>query len=588
MRVTNWEDPVHARLQRRFVRFLSSNVEDRAEEVLSTAFNALMDRVRIELVPAYPLAPAAAPPVYAPWHISLFLTKILRNTASYVEKYSLSPRVSKRIQEELAPGLGRVALPVERIFEKKYSSLDDRDRALVEQLLNLGHATVGGVLTLWQVRANIVGERDEEGEKYVKEFIKPLLLGGDAASLEESLPVTLRAEVLDGVEELSEQFESDAELRGFATLAAAVRLSVGEEFRALVTYSTEADRLPVSRDDCFVATLHLLLAAAMTSEVFSARALYENLVAAAALEEALGTREPRRSVRLAFQRAVRDVCTAEGEQPGDLQTRVRVVENALGMMLRLPAGEGRAVRVEAYREAVDEALGSGAPMSAALRDRCMRAATALDVDQAFASKYVTGILRSKFDRFVGQMLMTADTALAMPELSAIFVGQVADVAAQCDLASPDAAQRTGLLAGAVFESVLEAALEEEGKKNIDRVDSLIRKAHNIAMHPVVLDVRRGGKSVLEIGVRMLASKVPPSRLLQLIRGLEALRQRALGRAIDDSAPAWREAGAADPEYAAFLLELQSSLLKEHSAGTIYARTLATKLTSFVSLFDVCM
>ena len=82
-----------------------------------------------------------------------------------------------------------------------------------------------------------------------------------------------------------------------------MRDTAGEEIRALVTYETDSEDMPVSRDALFVSVLAGLVSEAITSvskndnDAFDLRGLYENLLAMVGLEEAIGTREPRNSCK---------------------------------------------------------------------------------------------------------------------------------------------------------------------------------------------------------------------------------------------------------------------------------------------------
>jgi hypothetical protein len=569
MRVSNWEDPLHARLQRRFVRFLSTNVEDKSEEILSRAFDALVDRVQVRLPAAasarYTLT--SAPVSYAPWEQCLLLTKVIRNTAEYVDRLSLAPKLSRRIQEELAPELGRIAAPIELLVDKGFSRLDGKDRALVEAMLNLGHAVVGGVLSLWQVRSNMVGSLpppDSESQERVKEFIRPLVLASGPEGVAESLPATLRDDSVETVADLLEQVpDAPPLLRSCAVLATAVRTAVSDDFRALVTYSVDKERLPESRDDCFTAALQTVLAAALILPEFNSRALFENLVAMAALEEALGTREPRRCVKQALRSAVRDASVSSAA-PADVQSRLNVLAAALTMILRLPAGDGARVALVAFKDAVSSTLSQGVSPDA--RERCLKIAATLRIDQKIADAYMGSLLKERFDKFAGQMLLSADTALAIPELADVFIKQVEEAGRQCGLTDDEVRGRVRLLAAAIVQSVLESAVTEELRRNSDRVEALGRKAYDVQRHPIV---KAAGSSILGMAVTMLSSKAGTQQLLVLVRALEMLRQRASGKGDKAGGSTWSESPSLeDPGFAEFLLELQSILVKEHSAGMV--------------------
>ena len=54
--MNNWVGPVYARLQRRFVRFLSSNVEEKEDEIYLQAFDKLLEKIDYEVHPKYTLS----------------------------------------------------------------------------------------------------------------------------------------------------------------------------------------------------------------------------------------------------------------------------------------------------------------------------------------------------------------------------------------------------------------------------------------------------------------------------------------------------------------------------------------------------
>jgi hypothetical protein len=108
MRLTNWVSPVYARLQRRFVRFLASNVEEKMEEMVDTSFDRLLKRVKIEISPPYALTGSSSSSVgeesriYPAWELAAFVIKLLRNTVAGIELPSLEAKVTRMFQQELA------------------------------------------------------------------------------------------------------------------------------------------------------------------------------------------------------------------------------------------------------------------------------------------------------------------------------------------------------------------------------------------------------------------------------------------------------------------------------------------------------
>lgn len=49
LRLQNWVSPIYARLQRRFVRFQASNVDDQIEEMTEASFDKLLRRVKVSV-----------------------------------------------------------------------------------------------------------------------------------------------------------------------------------------------------------------------------------------------------------------------------------------------------------------------------------------------------------------------------------------------------------------------------------------------------------------------------------------------------------------------------------------------------------
>ena len=118
LRLNSWVTPVYARLQRRFVRFLASNVDDKMEEMTSTSFDKILEKVNIDVTPRYLLSNIAISEpnsIYAPWNLASFIIKMLRNTltsSSSSEYMSIEAKVASKYQNVLAykmRGIGKVS-----------------------------------------------------------------------------------------------------------------------------------------------------------------------------------------------------------------------------------------------------------------------------------------------------------------------------------------------------------------------------------------------------------------------------------------------------------------------------------------------
>jgi hypothetical protein len=92
-----------------------------------------------------------------------------------------------------------------------------------------------------------------------------------------------------------------------------------------------------------VCVLTGVLTEALTSPAFDVHALHENGIALAALEEAIGAREPRAACRQGYKNALRNAAlqlvrskSRSSESGTNYGERVKELERMLGMLLRLP------------------------------------------------------------------------------------------------------------------------------------------------------------------------------------------------------------------------------------------------------------
>jgi hypothetical protein len=134
LRLNNWVSPVYARLQRRFVRFLASNVEEKLEELSEISFDKLISNLKVDISPSYELNFIGADglsksedtsiqsDLYPPWNLSNFIVKILRNTASCIDLQILESKVSKMFQEDLSMKMRKLGKYLEKIGDKGVGS----------------------------------------------------------------------------------------------------------------------------------------------------------------------------------------------------------------------------------------------------------------------------------------------------------------------------------------------------------------------------------------------------------------------------------------------------------------------------------
>ena len=213
-----------------------------------------------------------------------------------------------------------------------------------------------------------------------------------------------------------------------------------------------------------------------------------------------------------------------------MRFRVKETERALGMLLRLPEGAGRAVRVEAFKQTIDELLVKTDLRQVDKEHRWI--ANMMFVDLKMANEYVKPLGMVKFDKTVGEILMNTDLAISMQseELSNMLEEQLLRLAEEGLMDRDQAEVRLGYLAGAVFESLVEAAMLENRKGlHLDRVDVLLNRAHNVYRHPLLL--KRSGQDsscTPDTGMQMVVARVGANQLLEVVRLLDESRQRVAG------------------------------------------------------------
>jgi len=494
---------------------------------------------------------------YPPWELASFVLKVLRNIVSSVDVSELESKVHRLFLDGLSSRMHRLMGPLEQLYSSRGLLLTAADGELVEGMLDVGHESVGALILLWHVRSNIIGTNNPEGSA-VKEFLRPAMLynsNGEVrklTSMVESLPKDQRGNAVYEVRELTERLNPPTALESAALLATAIRDTAGEQFRSLSTYNIDLDRQSINRDRVYITVLVEVLINALSTSALREDYLYENLIAMAALEETIGVREPRSSCSEAYQSALTfailqlmetETVDAIVDRVAGLQQRVRDIELALGMLLRLPEDDGPQVRTQALREIVNTIIrNSDAKGRNSLEDveqNYRWIAEVLLIDPIIAKRYVAPLGLARFDKTVRGLLLNADLAISMPDLGATVEQQVLSIASNLMISADEAERRIVYLAGAVLSSLLEVGFEENQKMNYARTDAMIRKAFVMYKHPLLVRLQSKDQSrdIREVGLKISIAKLGSSFTMDLIRVLDGSRQRYLESASPTTAAA---------------------------------------------------
>ena len=617
MRTNNWVSTVYARLQRRFVRFLASNVEETVEEQNAASFEKFVGRLNVSVEPPYTLdfseqRSGAGGEEYPPWVLTASLMKIIRNVISETDKERLEPPLVRQFQNEISASMRRLGRPLAPLAADRDGTLrgnnvlrivDDEQKGKLTALLNCGHASVAAVLSLWQVRHNIVGVADVEG-RIVKDFLRSVSFDSPSKTLE-SIPKKLQKE---GIEEAVEALLVDTDstgnerLRSAALLAHAVRSTASDDFRALITYNADSSDIPTSRDSLYQLLLRCVVEQAILPREEDAAPLdsvqlLEHLVALAALEETLGVREPRAACTVAFQEALHSVSLdiADILQQGDsgrdvewaarLGDRVTAVGASLVAINRLPHDVLGPCRLKAFKGAIDGLMSTGATDKGAFTSGRQRVeglypalAAFLGLSAEKAKSFVLPLGQERFDKAVGSVLMSADLVAGLEDDAARLQGeqsrdQLFGLADDVMIPRDVAKQRVLLLGGVVIESMVETALEEHRRMNEDMAGAALQKAANLQKHPLWRVLRDGASS--EADVTRMAGKMVVSRLglplvQEVLRMLDSLLKRQSGGGAEGaSTGGWGSVKpSGDAEYAAFLQDFRAILMYEYNQASI--------------------
>ena len=348
-----------------------------------------------------------------------------------------------------------------------------------------------------------------------------------------------------------------------------------DEFRAIITYNSNSDEWPDSRDNVFIAVLstyiyNLLLSPNLDKD--NNNEVFENMIALAALDESIGVREPRAAVTKAFitglQAAVtttfatshpaannNDNSKSSSITSEEFQSRVDFIEFMLSISLRLPEKIGPKCRQMAFEQFVQSYINPiktqgqnsesydnydndndiNASVFQGIEKVYPQVATALSIDLQKAKAYVTPLGISMFDKIIGSMLMNADIAVSMPELGEILQTQLTDFASGISLPKDQADGRILYIAAAVIQSFLETALEENRRMNMNNVDSILIKCFYVCEHPLIRLLSNSElnektttlRDVKNTAIKMTSKRLGPQLFIELARLVEATRQRVL-------------------------------------------------------------
>ena len=81
----------------------------------------------------------------------------MRNVAATIAVPALEMRVSGAFQTAISDRMKPLGKSLERLTNNRKTSLGEKERFQVEDMLNLGHLSVAAVYALWQIRHNVVG-----------------------------------------------------------------------------------------------------------------------------------------------------------------------------------------------------------------------------------------------------------------------------------------------------------------------------------------------------------------------------------------------------------------------------------------------
>ena len=190
--------------------------------------------------------------------------------------------------------------------------------------------TIGGTSTVGGRSASSSSSSSRSSSSsdvYIKDYLLPMVIN-DYNKTIECIPKHMREDVNIHINSYLEKY-SDLSSSTLATIALCytIRLTAFEEYRALITYNSNSDDWPDSRDNVYIAVLSNFIYKQLISPESIARrdptgtgnmktglvsysdVLLQNLIAIAALDESIGVREPRAAVTQAFAISIRAAIT---------------------------------------------------------------------------------------------------------------------------------------------------------------------------------------------------------------------------------------------------------------------------------------
>ncbi len=605
LRLNNWVSPVYARLQRRFVRFVGGNVEEKLEEIELDAFETMLRNVAISIEPVYPLynndnyndnnhrqgeeegsiSSKDDPNNYPVWKLADFILKILRNSISCIDVESIESKVVRMFQVELSKDMRSLAKALEMIADNDVLELSSKEINTVEKMLNIGHAATAGVYAIWQIRGNIAGTKGEDGQ-INKEFLKPpnvrIMLDKSEKDILAILPRAIRKDVEGIIKELVEIHQPAPHLLAAAIMAHAARVTAESELRALITYNSDADDWPSSRDDAFVGIFSNILSFAMIDEDFDENIFHENLIAASVLEETLGVREPRDAVTRSYTTALEHAAILTTGQFVSW-TRIDLIERSLLMIMRLPEDAGGKIRQRAFKNVISIMMES--KTSDDINSYSPQIGEMMGISDEISTSIVTQLYDARFDKTVGKVLMNSQSdILAMPDIGNVFLDEVRRAAApSMDEKACD--ERVIYIASAMIQSFLEMALEDDANMMSERASAMLYRCYGLtknplisAMHPHAIEENR--VKLIQTSSKMSTSRLSKEATMKLVRMLGKTKDRLQGKQVTQSEDEFTDIifstanvrietpGKDDEVYLDFLSSLQEAMIKDYASMSI--------------------
>lgn len=353
---------------------------------------------------------------------------------------SLESKVNLLFREDLSSRMQAIIPELEKLRKKQRltlaSELTEKELKSVEEMLNLGHECIAAVIALWQVKYNIIGINNNEGN-IIKDYIRPVTITRGKDKLLQSIPMILRTQAESYLDEFT-KISLDPILETSTLLSYAIRETTSNEYRALSLYNLDSDSQSDNRDNIYITVLTTLLYEILSAPIFLKHWLYENLISFAALEEAIGAREPRSSciesivtaLSITILKIINNTNNNISEGiPSDFNNRVIEIINSLIMILRIPDNSSYMIRFTAFQRIINYLLSASSNSNnndnlQNINNKYIIISQLLSISQDRALSYVKPLGQKRFDKMIGDLLMNADIAVSMPDLAEQFENQV--------------------------------------------------------------------------------------------------------------------------------------------------------------------